>query len=140
MSDNRILRAMYLNLLDGTCSVINVFDSLEEYYRLIDCETFDITCRYINGKKFNIMCDDFGFLNNKMISAMSSPTDVVLVGNLLVFSGDHDDDGNLLSLSNDDIEHLVKSLGFYFIDNFDTSKENLITPHSVVILCGIDKR
>lgn len=143
MSSDRIIRALYINVLDGTCSVINVSDTLDEYYRLIDCETFDITCRYINGKKFNIMCDDFGFINGKWPSALRSPVDVILVGNLLVFSGDLDGDGNLQSLSNDDIIHLSKCLGLYFIDNIDKNIEFLqypITAHSVVMLCGIDNR
>ena len=33
---------------------------LEDYYKLIDCETIDIVNRDINGNRYDIICDDEG--------------------------------------------------------------------------------
>mgnify|MGYP000965805405 CR=1 FL=1 len=77
---------------------------LKDYYRLIGCHTVDIVCRRINGKYFNIICDDEGLLTeNPKIAAIDKNRDPMLVGNLIIV-GDVDDDGGLLGLNEEDVK------------------------------------
>ena len=77
---------------------------LKDYYRLIGCHTVDIVCRRINGKYFNIICDDEGLLTeNPKIVAIDKNRDPMLVGNLIIV-GDVDDDGGLLGLNEEDVK------------------------------------
>lgn len=61
-------------------------------------------CRRINGKYFNIICDDEGLLTeNPKIAAIDKNRDPMLVGNLII-AGDVDDDGGLLGLNEEDVK------------------------------------
>ena len=76
---------------------------LEDYYRLIGCDCIDITTRKIGDRYLEIICDDEGLLkNNPRVSAIDNLMKPALVGNLLI-AGPVDEDGELTSLSDEDI-------------------------------------
>ena len=93
----------------GHVEDIEIEDSLEEYYRILKCDTIDIVTRKIDGKTFNIVCDDNGlFKENPRVSAVNSHGEPVLVGNLFICNND----GPVLtSLSDDDVSHILKVIG-----------------------------
>lgn len=85
-------------------------DGLKDYYRLIHCTTIDIVNRGITGKRYDIICDDEGtFADDPLISAIDDLGRVMLVGNLIV-CGEADEEGNLTSLSEADIEHIKENI------------------------------
>jgi len=97
---------------------VDVADKLDEFYRLLRCDTIDITERNIGGKQFSVMCDDEGLLKNgAIVSAVDSNGEPVLVGNLLFFHTDPN--GNLLGISDDECQHLLACSATYLnLDQF----------------------
>ena len=84
-------------VLDGT---------LEGYYNALRCRCFDIVQRSIGGKPYDIYCDDDGlFVERPIISAFSPDGEPMLVGNLFICH--HDDEGNTVSLLDDEVEHIL---------------------------------
>lgn len=79
----------------------------KDYYKLIGCELFDIVRRHIgdNGQKYNIICDDVGWFENSPIPSALNGDEIMFVGNILI-SGDVDFEGELISLTDDDIEYI----------------------------------
>ena len=87
---------------------VKMANSLKDYYRLTDCDVIDIVKRCIGGKYYNIICDDEGLLKeNIIISAIDTERKPMLVGNLIV-AGDTDDEGELLSLTDKDVDNILK--------------------------------
>ena len=92
---------MFLITAEET-KVVNASE-LEDYYRLIGCDCIDIVARKIGNKYFEIICDDEGLLKeNPRISAVDKNMKPALIGNLLI-AGPVDEDGELTSLSDEDI-------------------------------------
>lgn len=84
--------------------------SLEDYYRVLSCDTIDITERAVGDpkKRFSIVCDDEGLLKNVVkISAVNFLGKSQLVGSLFV-CGCPDANGDLRSLTEKQIEYLRK--------------------------------
>lgn len=101
------MKTILLNVKENKVENVNCEDSLEEFYRLIGCDCIDITMRKIGGRWFDIVCDDEGLLKDDMkISAINDMGQPMLVGNLLFFN--HDSEGNLLPLSDEDCYHINK--------------------------------
>ena len=88
---------LVLNVEHGTFTKeeINV-DDINEYYRLIGCDAFDIARRSIGGKMFDIFIDDEGLLKDSPIPSaitVSGHKDnqkitPVLFGNLVFTTND----------------------------------------------------
>jgi hypothetical protein len=76
--------------------VVEMEDELEEYYRLLECETIDVISRYVGGIHFNFVVDDEGLLNQHKNDVEGFGVDdenrigEMLYGNILVL-GFHDD-------------------------------------------------
>ena len=92
----------YLIDPEGQASVVEIPNSLDGYYKLLDCQTIDIVKRKIGGKYYDIVCDDEGlFKDNPHISMIDSTGMAMIVGRFLVCN--HDGKGNEASLTQDDI-------------------------------------
>lgn len=105
---------MKMFLVDVNNNQTKVVDAegLQDYYQLIGCELVDIVFRRIGGKWFNIICDDEGALKrDPKISAIDSLCNAMLVGNLLIASGEINDDV-LVGLDEKDVEHLEKHVAY----------------------------
>lgn len=89
--------------------VVEIEDSLETYYNLLNCDCIDIVVRTIGRKEFDIVCDDEGlFKQFPRVSAVDKDCKPMLVGNLLFLH--HNEEGEMTGLSEDDVEHLIKHL------------------------------
>lgn len=88
--------------------VVDIEPKLSDYYKLLNCDTIDFTSRMINGKMFDIICDDEGLLKPHTISAGSvEHPDNILAGNLLFVQAD--EEGQTIGLSDEEIQHLKDS-------------------------------
>lgn len=90
-------------------------NGLDDYYKLLNCDTIDIVTREVVSfnkihKEYDIICDDNGLLKDNIIISAVDVKDmsVQLVGNLLVCN--FDSNGNEKSLSGYDIELLKNSI------------------------------
>lgn len=86
-------------------------EALDDFYRELKCDTFDIARRQVGSRAFDIFVDDKGALkDDPIVSAVNHEGEPMLVGNL-VFAN-HDGAGETTSLSDEDIEcvkrHLVQ--------------------------------
>lgn len=92
-------------------------ESLDDFYRELNCDTFDITCRKIAGRYYDIFCDDNGlFVEDPKVSAIDSRMSPMLVGNL-VFAN-HDSQGNTTSLTDEDIAWINANILMLVGDGF----------------------
>ena len=99
------MRSFILNVALNLSAEIEIEDSLEEYYRLIDCRVIDITERTIGGVSYDIVCDDEGLLkSDPIVSALDDDLEPVLFGTLIFLH--HDDEGKLTELSEKDVDNL----------------------------------
>ncbi|MBR3552924.1 MAG: hypothetical protein IKN72_06005 [Clostridia bacterium] len=121
------MKTVLLDVNAGIAKVVDVEPKLEAYYKLLHCRCIDIVERRIGGRWFDVMCDDEGLLQSEpIVSAFDYLGRARLVGSLMFFH--HDDEGNLLGLSDDDILHIgsnirwlpspVHPLGFYLALGF----------------------
>ena len=94
---------------EGQACVVEIPNSLDGYYKLLDCQTIDIVRRKIGGKYYDIVCDDEGlFKETVMVSAVDKDNKAMLVGKLLICN--HDKHGNEASLTQDDILNIEASI------------------------------
>ncbi len=107
------MKVLYLNVNEGKYpEVLEIEDELDSYHKLIGCDCIDVTTRYFNKKPFTIICDDMGFYKENPKVAIWDETrrDVPIVGNVVI-CGAGDIEGNLTSLSDADVEMLLKNVG-----------------------------
>ena len=99
-----------IDVLAGTTIVYTVKSgTLEEYYRILNCTTFDITSRRIGNNYYDIYCDDEGlFQCNPIVSAISSDRNPMLVGNLFVTKTN--DEGETISLTQEEIGEVLDNI------------------------------
>jgi len=83
--------------------------SLEEYYNILNCTTFDIASRRIGSSYYDIYCDDEGLLKcNPVVSAVSEDRQPMLVGNLFVTKTN--DEGETISLTAEEISEVLHNV------------------------------
>lgn len=106
------MKGYIIDTVKGTHGEINCNNDLQSYYDALNCDCIDIAYRQIDGVGFDIVCDDEGLLKtNRVISAMNKYGNIMLVGSLLFFH--HNDNGELTSLSDEDIALLKKHVHTY---------------------------
>ena len=112
------MKTILIDVHEQCMKPVDVADKLSEFYRLLRCDTIDITERKIGGKQFSVMCDDEGLLKDgARVSAFDSDGSAALVGNLMFFHTDPN--GNLLGLSEDECRHLIACSEMYLnLDQF----------------------
>lgn len=98
-------RLLALDVIGGAGFYEVECNELQDYYTALKCDCFDITCRKIGDRVFDIFCDDIGlFSDNPIPSALDDNMQPCLVGNLIF--AHHDLEGNTTSLSDEDIVHI----------------------------------
>lgn len=113
------LTGVLLDVENEVVQAIEIEDSSDEFYRILSCETIDIVRRRIGRKQFNIICDDEGLLmDSPKISAIGNLGNPMLVGNLLIVSGQVDEDGNLTSLTKGEIKYVTDRIMTIYTNNF----------------------
>lgn len=85
--DETEMEALLVKVLENKVETVDV-NGLEDYYKLLHCTTIDIVNRGINGKRYDIICDDEGtFSDAPLISVIDDLGRVTFVGNLIVCGG-----------------------------------------------------
>lgn len=87
---------------------LEVEDSIYTYYELLHCSLIDITGIQIAGKRYQVICDDEGLLRENPLPTIYRP-DGTLVGACFV-TGLADCEGNLTSLTDDDVANIARHL------------------------------
>ena len=96
-------RLFLLDVINNKAHEIQVGAGLDDYYKHLGCDCFDIANRRLGDRRFDIFVDDEGLLkDNPTISAITADNEPMLVGNLIF--ANHDGQGNTISLSDNDIE------------------------------------
>ena len=88
-------------------------DSYKDYYPLLECDTFDIQSRRFKDKWWDIYCDDEGLfkeINRPSILTFNKNGQLVeqIVGNVFIVS--HDDEGNTISLTDEEVEAVLSAV------------------------------
>lgn len=84
-------------------------NDLDDFYRDLGADPFDIARRKIGGKMYDIFVDDMGlFKENPIVSAVSKSAEPMLVGNLIF--ANHDSEGNTTDLSMQDIARICSNM------------------------------
>lgn len=104
--ENKITGVL-VDVLKQEIKKVTIDNTLEELYRILDCDSIDIVERTINGVNVRIVCDDCGFLKIKPIISIAFFPNEVIVGNTFICDFDGVDD--LCSLSEDNIKHVLNS-------------------------------
>jgi len=100
------MKTLLLDVNEQCIKFVDVKDSLEEFYELLNCDVIDITKRNIGGVVFDVMCDDEGLLKEgAIVSAFDSNGTPALVGNLMFFHTNPY--GNLVGISDEECQHLI---------------------------------
>lgn len=104
------LKGFLIDPINGTSGVVDFVDKLDVLYKLLNCDRIDITVRNVGKFEYDVVCDDEGLLRDKVIpTAFDENNEPVLVGNLLFCN--HDDEGNLSSITDGQIEELERHIG-----------------------------
>lgn len=105
-----IITGILIDVHQCCVSVETIPDTLQSYYDLLDCDIIDIVARNIGERKYLIVCDDEGMLNNQaIISAVNRQGVPMLVGNLFIVNDSGKED--LMSLTQDDIDYIMRYIG-----------------------------
>ena len=104
------MKALIIN--KGTATFEDFEPTLEEYYKKIGCDVIDIVCYNVNGKDYDIICDDEGLLKSPplIVTAVGEDGSPLLVGGLIICN--YDDEGNERSLEPDDILRLTNAVQY----------------------------
>ena len=105
----KLLRGVLVDVENEKVQVTEIEDTLDEFYRILNCDCIDITRRRIgrSRKCYDIICDDEGlFKAEPKISAIDNIGQPQLVGNLFIVGGP-DAEGNLVSLTNDETAYIM---------------------------------
>lgn len=103
------MRGLLLDVEHDEVKIVEV-NELEDYYRLMGCDTIEINVRKIGGRNFDIICDEEGlFQAEPTVSAVDSQGMTMFVGSLII-CGEADTDGKERSLTDEDIVHIRKCI------------------------------
>lgn len=102
--------------LPPVATIIN--DDLDEFYKIIECDTIDIVARKIGNTYYDIICDDEGlFKDNPIVSVVSEDGLPLICGTIIICNSK---EGNLTSLKEGDIDIIKKHIR---VAEFKESKE-----------------
>ena len=103
------MKALTINA--GRVQFKDVEDRLEVLRSEINCDLIDITSRKINGKYYDIVCDDEGFLKDApIITAVTQDGRPQLVGGLVIVN--YDGEGGLAGLDPEDVLRLSNAIQY----------------------------
>lgn len=118
MARARMVKGYLINVETGNFGPVEVDDSnFENYYTLLNIDTYDIVTRTIGGKEYTIVCDDEGLLKESpRISAIDKEQKPMLVGNLFICKTDYRS-GNLKSLTDKDFSMITSKVQHAVTEN-----------------------
>ena len=81
-------------------------NSLESFYKIIDCDLIDIVEFEVGGKFYDVICDEEFLLKDKPVPTLFINSETVLCGNLIFTTCD--EDGKTQGLTDADIKILME--------------------------------
>ena len=95
--------------------IIDIDNTLETFYKLLNCRMIEMPTRRIGNKYYDIICDEEGLFGNKTPTAVTfdGEPDIgceigeYLVGSILIVN--HDDEGNTVGLTDEDIDNILNA-------------------------------
>jgi len=103
-------------------------NSYKDYYPLLECSTFDIQTRKFKDKYLDIYCDDEGLFKqgNRTSIITKSNGKIVeqIVGNVFICS--HNDEGETISLTDEEIEAVLSNVVSAFFSQEDDEEPSYI--------------
>lgn len=103
------IKGVLVNVEKGTVEPVEIDKSLDSYYEVLNCRCIDIAHRAIDGKVFDIICDDEGALTDSPVpSGVAYSGEILLFGNLFVVAFDGVND--VRSLTDSEIQHVMRHL------------------------------
>lgn len=113
------ITGVLVNVNRGTVKKLTINHSLDGFYKALGVSCIDIQSRVLGGKRFDFICDDEALLKDKpTLSAHFSAYDN-LFGNLFIVN--HDDEGNEISLTDEEITHILQ----HAVTHCDTTATSL---------------
>ena len=108
----KMLTAVVIDTQKNTIDVREVKDDIHEFYKVLNCDIFDIARRKIGGKPYDILCDDMGrYVAEPIVSAVNPFfLQDYFVGNLMIVNHKGED---LTSLTPTDIARIYAHIGKY---------------------------
>lgn len=104
------LFGVLLDVQNSKVEKIEIEDTLDELYRVVNCTYVEMPVRKIGKKYFTCICDEEGlFSDDPKISAIDNLGNVQLVGNLFIVSAENSD-GELKSLTDDEANYIMKRI------------------------------
>ena len=100
------MKVFYLN--EKATEYIDIEDDLKVFYKMLNCSQITIPTFKVDGKEFDVICDDEGLLKQRNVSAVDKDGSPMLVGNLIF--AHHDDEGDLTSITDEEAELLRRNV------------------------------
>ena len=106
--EKKQLKAFYLDPIAGVAEERTIADDLHTFYDMLGCRCIDIQARKVGKRVYDFIIDDEGLFSEDLrYTAVTNGCSLQFVGALLVV-GTSDDEGNLTSLEDSDIENLKR--------------------------------
>lgn len=112
---------LYINQID-------FIDNLQAYYHVLKCERIDIQERKINGRIYDFIIDDEYLLKEpkeSQISAIELTQNEILFNRFIIL-GKANKEGQETSLTDEDIQSILKSLAYINIGTKEEPKNKII--------------
>lgn len=108
----RTIKGFLVN--EDKAEMVEIEEKLQSYYDVLNCDCIDVAVREIDGKEFDIICDDEGlFKQDQIVTAVNEAMQPQLVGAILVVQ--HDGQGDFQSLTDGEVE-IVSNRVVQYID------------------------
>lgn len=113
----RTIKGVLIDVKNETAEVTTIPANLDGYYEATQCCCITIVSRTIGGRRFDIIADDEGLLQeNPKISAIDDLGKPMLVGNLFVAQPTKD--GDLRSLTDEECEWVLEHVEHMYTNRF----------------------
>ena len=107
------MKVVLVDTEKNTIEVKTIKDDLDEIYKYLKCDLFDVARRKIGKHAYDIIADDLGFYADNPICTAVNPLiqEDILVGNLIICR--HEGNGEFMSLNDNDIFNILIHTGTY---------------------------
>ena len=109
------MRAILYNPKKKTFEEVEIGKGLEDYYKFLECRTFDVQTNMIKGFQVSCYVDDEGTFISGNLASESIAFQSVLIGNILFLGGVDYETGNTLPLpeevSKEYLDSIIEIIG-----------------------------
>lgn len=120
--------------------VVEVYDKLDDYYKLLDCDVIDVITRrvknHLGESNITIVVDDNGLLKNRIIAPSGYLINKGKIREILlgkIFVCDEDENGKLISLSEEKIRTILESVEIVFTKLNEYFDNEIITGEPALV-------